>query len=303
MVEHVGVLRQRIPGDPHEEQRTTILARLPRPGRRSSWMSRRRPSRHTFCNGRRYTIMATLRESVGNLVGHILAPGIATISRARHARMFHPDGRTFVARVDAIPSDGPLGAIGRQLEGPALARFSGALWRRGVEHLEVLGAALRFRYGEVVTPETLPSDQDLLFATIVSPFTMPLSPFTTNAHDYWKNRYWAVSPFDAPEVGRVKFRLSPVTSPPPSDLPRDARLASIVSAGLGILHLETRRTFSSSWTPVARVTMQRVADIDQEALRFSAFNGGRGIRPRGLVHAMRRPTYAASQRARPTREA
>ncbi|MEO8183439.1 MAG: hypothetical protein ABI895_31785 [Deltaproteobacteria bacterium] len=42
-------------------------------------------------------------------------------------------------------------------------------------------------------------------------------------------------------------------------------------------------------------------DLDQEALRFDPFRAGRGVTPVGFVHALRRATYLASQRARPAR--
>jgi len=246
---------------------------------------------------------ARVREAVGAAIGHVLSPAIASISRARRARMFHPEGQTLVARVDPVaPSSRGLGDLGRRLEGMALARFSGALWKRGFEHVEVLGVALRFRATSDVTPESRPTDQDLLFATIVSPFTMPLSPFTTDASDYLRNHYWAVSPFDVPQVGHVKFRLSPAAGPPSEGSSRAARLADAVATRRGRLRLEARCTFSLRWTTIADVTLERVADVDQAALRFSAFQCGRDIRPRGLVHAIRRPAYAASQRARPSQE-
>lgn len=242
------------------------------------------------------------RENAGELIGRLLAPGIASISRARRARMFHPDGRTFVGRVDPIKAEGSLGGVGTVLAGFALARFSGALWRRGFEHLDVLGVALRFRREPIEDPVARPGDQDLLFATIRSPFTMPFAPFTTDSHDFMANRYWAVSPFDAPEAGRVKFRLSPLVPSRPSPLPREEHLESIVASELSSWRIEVRRTFTASWTPVAHLRLERVANIDQATLRFSPFHCGRGIVPRGLVHAMRRPTYAASQAARPNAE-
>ena len=241
------------------------------------------------------------REDVGERIGRLLAPCVASISRARKARMFHPDGRTFVARVEAIETESTLACVGAALEGSAIARFSGALWRRGFEHLDVLGAALRFRREPITDALARPGDQDLLFATIRSPFTMPFSPLTTDAHDFMANRYWAVSPFDAPGAGRVKFRLSPHDSPAPASarLRREDRLESLVVSGPVSWAIEARRTFTMPWTAVARLLLEEVASIDQATLRFSPFHCGRGIVPRGLVHAMRRPTYAASQAARP----
>jgi hypothetical protein len=50
---------------------------------------------------------------------------------------------------------------------------------------------------------------------------------------------------------------------------------------------------------VARLKLTGWLELDQEALRFDPFRNGRGLRPVGFVHAMRRATYAASQRHRP----
>lgn len=242
---------------------------------------------------------AGAREDAGDAIGRLLAPAAAYVSRARHARMFHPDGSTFIARVEPLSMESSLASIGRLLGGPALARFSGALWRREFEHLDVLGVALRFQRVASSSPVALASDQDLLFATIRSPFTMPFAAFTTNPHDFTANRYWAVSPFEVPGVGRVKFRLSPRSRGRSATVPREERLRSIVASEVSSWNLEVRRTFTPSWTPVARLFLERVAIIDQATLRFSPFNSGREIVPRGLVHAMRRATYAASQAARP----
>ncbi len=41
------------------------------------------------------------------------------------------------------------------------------------------------------------------------------------------------------------------------------------------------------------------AKVDQAALHFSAFNDGKGIVPRGFVHAIRLAVYPASQEGRP----
>lgn len=249
---------------------------------------------------------ATLRESAGLWVGRALAPLIASISHARHARMFHPVGRTFQAKIEAAPGLGaPWSELAARLSGPALARFSGALWRGGFEHWDVLGVALRLRESEAISWQCAASDQDLLFATIRSPFTMPFAPFTTNAHDYLANHYWAVSPFDVGHSRHVKFRLSPSAADHQqqsrsSRVHRDAALSEAVSKDSISLRLEARHTFELRWRFVAAVCLTAAVDLDQEALRFSPFQTGRGLVPSGFVHALRRATYPASQRARPS---
>jgi len=249
---------------------------------------------------------SSLRELAGVWVGRLLAPAVARISRARNARMFHPVGRTYQAKVEVEPGlAAPWRELAERLSGPALARFSGALWRGNFEHIEVLGVALRFRETMSVSAQVSGGDQDLLFATIVSPFTMLFAPFTTNAHDYLANRYWAVSPFDVGHSEHVKFRLSPLAPDARQQtartrVARDAALAEGVKQAAIPLRLEARRTFEVGWRALATVWLTTAADVDQEALRFSPFQTGRGIVPSGFVHSLRRATYSASQRARPS---
>ena len=239
--------------------------------------------------------MNGIRERIGNAIGHVWAPAVAAISKARDARMFHPVGLTFAARADA------LGPLGERLDGRVLARCSAALWKRPIEHLDVLGIALRFRAGESdpLDEEARPGDQDLLFATIISPLTMFASPLTTNAHDFLANRYWAVSPFSV-DGRRVKFRLSP-TGPREGEGRRNERLRAAVANENAELVLEARPTLQRGWEPVVQITLERELDLDQAALRFDPFRTGAGIQPVGLVHAIRRAAYAASQDARPDR--
>lgn len=241
----------------------------------------------------------TWRERVGAALGRFLAPGAAALSARRRARMFHPDGLTFF--VEVTPSTRVPDAfrpLADELAGHGLARFSGALWRRGFEHLDVLGIGLRFRRAEAASPLPDADDQDLLFATIVSPFTMPASPFTTRAGDYFENHSWAVSPFDAPGGRRVKFRITPVVPPTDGGGTREERLLHAVEAGQAQLRLEVRGVFRMRWSPLATLTLTSRAELDQERLRFSPFQDGRGVRPRGLVHALRRAVYPASQAGR-----
>jgi hypothetical protein len=46
---------------------------------------------------------------------------------------------------------------------------------------------------------------------------------------------------------------------------------------------------------VARIHLLEAVDVDQDLLRFSPFRAGRGIVPRGFVHALRRGAYTASR--------
>jgi hypothetical protein len=240
------------------------------------------------------TGVQALREIIGGGLGSALAPLARWVSHSRRARTFHPDGLLFEARVTRAEGS----ALGDVLAGTALLRCSGALWRRGTQGPDALGVALRF-LGEGEAPRTAlrSGDQDLLLATIISPLTLPFAPLTTDTSDFLANHYWAVSPFDAPQLGRVKFRLSPVHACAPGR-DREQRLRALVEAGQAAFTLEVRRTFSVGWQAVARVQPSRELSLDQRALRFSPFNAGRGLVPRGFVHALRSSVYPASQRGR-----
>jgi hypothetical protein len=243
-----------------------------------------------------------LREQIGNVIGRLWAPAVAAISRARHARMFHPEGWTFAARAVPLAPEGALADLAERFDGRALVRCSAALWRGGREHLDVLGFALRVRRGDggALDETAQIGDQDLLFATIRSPFTMLLSPLFTDATDFVTNRYWAVSPFAA--VGsRYELRLSPLDPPERAQLPepRASRLLTAVAARRARWVLEARETWTLRWQSIARIELERQLTIDQTALRFDPFRTGLGVEPVGVVHAIRRAAYPASQAARP----
>ncbi len=232
------------------------------------------------------------------------APAIAAISALRRSRMFHPNGLVFSGRVEAIVG-GRYAALGAQLDGHGLVRCSTALWKhtgpeRFWNHLDVLGIALRIRPGmrPIQAIQPAPGDQDLLFATIRSPLTMPLAPFTTDTTDFLHNDYWAVSPFVIADGERIELRLRPVDRST-IEGPRELRLLSAVRAGRAAWWLEARRTLTREWHAVARLTLQAPLQVDQETLRFDPFRAGAGVVPVGLVHSIRRAAYSAGQRARP----
>jgi len=238
-------------------------------------------------------VMSGMRETVGSLIGRAWSAPVALVSALRHARMFHPRGVVFEAEVTA------LAPMGERLAGHALARFSGALFKAEVERFEVLGLALRFSREVPRTATPAPEDQDLLLATIISPFTMPLSPFTTRSDDFLANKYWAVSPFVVDGAERVKFRATPEHASPDTVSGREDKLAVAVAQSGARLTLEARRTLRTGWTKIATIALTASSDVDQEALRFDPFRSGRGIVPAGLVHAIRRDVYSAGQKARP----
>ena len=214
--------------------------------------------------------------------------------------MFHPEGQLFSGELEVIP--GPYEAIAQQLGRSVLGRFSGALRRGGRESLDVLGIALRMHRGHKLRSHAIATDQDLLFATIRSPFTLALSPFTTHSHDFFANRYYAVSPFAIEGMHRVELRLSPI-SEPEADGSRAGKLRAAVAAGDARFELSARKTLHLGWTPIATIAFTKESAIDQDELHFNPFQNGAGIVPVGVIHAIRKRVYPASQAARPAHEA
>jgi hypothetical protein len=240
-----------------------------------------------------------VRARVGDMVGRQWAPAISNIARRRRARMFHPDGHTFAGFSEPVAgAKSPYAGLAAALTGRVLARCSSALWRGdSFEHLDVLGLALRFRrgIGEPLDHRPRMGDTDLLTATIRSPLTMLLSPFFTDASDFVGNRYWAVSPFTFDTI-RFELRLVPIDPPEIRTGSRSERLARAVAEGRAGWLLQGRQTLHVRWHSISRISLDAPVDVDQRALRFDPFRGV--LRPVGLVHAIRRAAYPASQDAR-----
>lgn len=239
-------------------------------------------------------------DLLGRAGGLVLAPITMSVSALRRARTFHPRGITLRAEVRPRAPVAPWDAIGERLRGPALVRMSSAWWKKR-ELKDVLGIAIRFTRSEAITAAPGPGDQDLLFATIRRPWTMPFAPISTRQHDFFANRYFAVAPFQVHGVGAVEWRLVP-RERIGGDGSREDKLARALEQHRARFVLEGRqyrRVFDlfrrRDWHPVADLVLREPIDVDQEALRFDPFRAGRGIQPAGFVQSLRRASYAASQ--------
>lgn len=234
-----------------------------------------------------------LSKWAGQAWGAAMAPAVGATSHVRRSRMFHPRGIILRAQVRPIP--GEAEQTGQHLSGYALVRFSGALWKHR-EWPDVLGCALRFRSSPQVTALAESDDQDLLLATIRSPWTMPLAPLSTRQHDFLGNDYFGVSPFQLTSGARVKFRLRPAADTG-SGSTRADKLRDALDRGPVLLTLAVRaNTLGAKYQPCAEIVLEEPVLLDDDALRFDPFRAGRGVRPVGLVHNARTATYAASRR-------
>lgn len=258
-------------------------------------------------------------ELLGRALGWLIAPAAAAGSLLRRARLLHPEGLVYAAEVIPLAHEPALAGVAKRLAGPALVRLSSALWRGGKERMDVLGIAVRFLTGDEAArgldddrarAAAEGGDQDVLFATIRSPWTMLLAPLTTNIKSFLANDYYGVSPFEVGGLGRVRLRLA---GPRGRELAalrgagddRERELLRAAERGYARFRLEALRPGNGArYEPIAEVRLIRPVNdaIDQEALRFSPFRTGRGIEPVGFVHALRRGVYTMSQLARPSRD-
>lgn len=240
--------------------------------------------------------MSVPAELIGRVMGWVMAPVTAAVALARRSRMFHPDGVVLKSRVDPVALDPELWKLAKRLEGPAIARLSSAWWKAEKEWKDNLGLALRLRTSEEVGVEIHERDQDLLFATIRSPWTVVLAAITTDVRDFLANDYYAVSPFKVQGVGKVRWRL--VSERPFTQGERRIdKLREAVRNGMAVFTLEAKRK-GREYEPVARVTLQEEVEIDQRMLRFDPFLDGRQIVPASFVHKLRPGAYAGSQKTR-----
>lgn len=294
-----------------------------------------RHDRELFSNLVRRIHESDALEHAGELLGALAAPTFALSSALRRARTFHPRGDCADADVsiaDSVPR--AHRALAERLAGNAFVRFSDALTKKRARWPDVLGCAIRFG-GEVDDP-AVEGDQDLLFATIKRPWTMPLSPFTTKVHDYLANDYFAVSPFaivdprasageskppwvyfrlrpESKEAGAVRtidasagpisaLRASAARSRRSPAEQRRRRFERAVATGSAVFTLGIAHGPWGPFAPLVRIQLVSVRLTDPPSLRFDPFRSGRGIEPRGFVHALRRSVYGASQRARSAKE-
>jgi len=244
--------------------------------------------------------LLALGEEIGRVVGLALAPLTGTFSLLRHARMFHPEGVVYACDVEPT-GDTPWPSVAARLAGPALIRVSTAWWRHGRELPDALGLAIRFRRHEQPSAQADDGDQDLLLATIRHPWTTTLAPLSTHVHDFLDNDYYGVSPFFADGIGLVYLRAVG-SRPHATGGDRGERLARAVADGSAGWRIEARPAAARHFRPLAQLRPRAPVEIDQAALRFWPFRDGRGLHPRGFVHALRRAAYRASWAMRPHHE-
>lgn len=238
-------------------------------------------------------MLQTASEAIGRVIGAMLAPVAAMVARLRGGRALHPAGTVCAGELTATTDDPALADLAHRLAGAAIVRMSGALWRRPGKP-EMLGCALRLRGPRALEVEPDPDDQDLLFATARAAWAVPLAMFRTDPDDYLHNVYYTLGCLDVDDLGAVELRLVPLALAVSDDDSRGERLLAAMTAGQARLRLELRRPHGR-WQTLGELRLLGRLELDERALCFSPYQTGQGLRPRGFLHAMRGPTYAAAQ--------
>jgi hypothetical protein len=241
--------------------------------------------------------MLIVRGALGILTGIVLAPFIFIVSLIRGARAVHAQGVLCQAEVTAIDA-----VVGPRLAGPALARLSGAFVAENGAKPDIVGLALRLRKDAAAAPEV--GDQDLLLASFESFATAGKDKRATRIDDYLANEYDTVSPWRVDGLGVVRLRATP-PAPPNGTRPgtRTEKLAADIEAGTAELTLGTHPNDGNPGpvSPIARIKLTAVSDLEARRLRERLGRDGRGLTAVGFRNGIRRVVYPVSQAARTIR--
>ena len=241
--------------------------------------------------------------SFGDRIGRFLAPVLALGTRTRNARVFHPDGHTFRAKVTPILS-GEFDATARKLEGQALVRMGGGIWRQRADGgnsglWDTLSLAIRFTSNDHALDSTVrEGDQDLLVASWSERFhhffwrSLP----KTNQHDFLDNDYFPAMPYKV-DGKPVWLRVIPVRAESEGKN-RIEKFRDAIKRGKARYFLEIQHAEQERWHRVARLDFTNEVDVDQEELKYHPHMDGVGITPTGTISAIRARVYQRSQAQR-----
>lgn len=230
-------------------------------------------------------------DRVVDAVGGTASAAVLSAASAwRHARSFHPRGRTFRARLRIAGA----------------ARFAGSVLGDAGEY----GGVVRFSRGAGV-PEPLPDMlglalrltdadgagglQDLLMLSSV-PVVGGRNVIVPQT-DYGTCFYSSIDRLGVAGHTTV-LGARPVVTGSPGSLARLDDLATAIARGQVAFEVAVASPLGP-WTPVGTLTPgDEVPGAESEALRFSPFHAAGGVEPVGAVNALRRLAYAGSQRGR-----
>jgi hypothetical protein len=241
-------------------------------------------------------------EVLGLWAGSMFAPILTVGSLIRQARVFHPRGIYFQAKVEPAENVDPQFAdlADGLSKGDALMRLSAGMsrMRRGLLP-DVLGVAVRFNTKANADFEVQEGTQDLLMATSRSVLTLPIAALRTNQNDFMANRYYGMGTFELGEQDCMRMRLTPLPQSVGAGEDRYAMIRDAVAIDEVPFLLETASISEpDKWYPLVRIRLLAEVKIDDRRMSFWPFHTGQGIRPQGFIQYMRPVPYLSSQWAR-----
>jgi hypothetical protein len=241
-------------------------------------------------------------EVLGLWAGSMIAPLVTVGSLLRQARVFHPRGIYFQAKVEpAEDLDPQFTALADGLsKNDALMRLSAGMskMRRGVLP-DVLGIAVRFNTNANNDFAVKDATQDLLMATSRSVLTLPLAALRTNHRDFLANLYYGMGCFEIEDQPGMRLRLTPLRLSGGSGEDRYDMLREAIAEDEVAFLLETASASDpDQWFPLVRIRLISEVKIDDRKMSFWPFYTGQGIKPRGFIQYMRPVPYLSSQWAR-----
>lgn len=241
-------------------------------------------------------------ELLGLWTGSMLAPLLTVGSLLRQARVFHPRGIYFQAKVE--PADGvdpQFADVAEGLsKGDALMRLSAgmSMMRRGLLP-DVLGISMRFNASANDDFAVKAGTQDLLLVTSKSALTLPIAPLRTNQHDFLDNLYYGMGDFEIADRKHMRMRLTPLRQSGSSGEDRYEMIRQAVESDIVEFVLETASCSEpEKWFPLVRIRLMNEVELDDHKMSFWPFYTGQGIEPQGFVQYMRPVPYLSSQWAR-----
>jgi hypothetical protein len=241
-------------------------------------------------------------EVLGLWAGSMLAPLVTVGSLLRQARIFHPRGIYFQAKVEPANDVGPQFAelVEALSKGDALMRLSAGMSKMGRGVLpDVLGVAVRFNTAANADFAVQEGTQDLLMATSRTLLTLPLAALRTNQHDFLANRYYGMGEFQLADQTGMRLRLTPLLQSGSSGEDRYQMIREAVANDEVAFMLETATASEpDQWFPLVRIRLVNEAKVDDRRMSFWPFSIGQELRPRGFIQYMRPVPYLSSQWAR-----
>jgi hypothetical protein len=221
---------------------------------------------------------------VGMVIGLVLGVLVVFwVSLIRGKRAVHFEG--VVCRGELRMPNGPVGTL---VEGPVLARLSGAMASQ-TSSSDILGIAVCMQKADR-------TDQMIVFGTFEGFLSALRDKANTNAGDYIRNKYSSVTPWWTPGKGPATWRLGLPQIAAAEGSDRLARLDADLAAD------RARFKISVDGDEVAELRLvERLPDAPE--IRISMFRTGRGIRPVGLRNGIRATVYPIGQLGRRIRGA